>query len=70
MPVHLSLEAQDLIDNLLKKNPRDRINLHDILKHPFLMKSKQNLTEKVSSLFRNSYLLCNISHNLILHLVF
>lgn len=54
VPVHLSLEAQDLIDNLLKKNPRDRIKLQDILKHPFLMKSKQNLMEKVSSLFLKS----------------
>lgn len=46
MPSHLSAEAQDLIDQLLKKNPRDRIKLHAILKHPFLSRSKQNPLEK------------------------
>lgn len=46
MPSHLSPEAQDLIDQLLKKNPKDRISLHAILKHPFLSRSKQNLLEK------------------------
>ncbi|XP_013418582.1 serine/threonine-protein kinase PLK4 [Lingula anatina] len=36
MPDHLSLEAKDLIKSLLKKNPKERIGLHDILEHPFL----------------------------------
>ncbi|KAK3930879.1 Serine/threonine-protein kinase PLK4 [Frankliniella fusca] len=46
MPSHLSPEAQDLIDQLLKKNPGDRIKLHAILKHPFLSNSKHPLEKK------------------------
>ncbi|XP_034247206.1 serine/threonine-protein kinase PLK4 [Thrips palmi] len=46
VPSYLSSEAQDLINKLLKKNPRERISLHGILKHPFLLCSKQNLIEK------------------------
>ena len=56
VPSHLSPEAQDLINKLLKKNPRDRITLHDILKHPFLLRSKQNLLEKVCQLTLSSEL--------------
>ena len=36
MPSHLSDNAKDLIDKLLKKNPKDRIRLPYILKHPFI----------------------------------
>ncbi|XP_014235013.1 serine/threonine-protein kinase PLK4 [Trichogramma pretiosum] len=36
MPSHLSENAKNLIDRLLKKNPIDRIRLRDILKHPFI----------------------------------
>ena len=36
MPSHLSDNAKDLIDRLLKKNPKDRIRLRDIIKHPFI----------------------------------
>lgn len=46
VPSHLSSEAQDLINKLLKKNPRERISLQDILKHPFLLRSKHNPIEK------------------------
>ena len=38
MPMHLSAEARDLIDKLLKKNPYDRIKLSEILEHPFLLR--------------------------------
>ncbi|XP_029160942.1 serine/threonine-protein kinase PLK4 [Nylanderia fulva] len=37
MPPYLSDNAKDLIDKLLKKNPKDRISLRDIHKHPFIM---------------------------------
>ncbi|XP_018047045.1 PREDICTED: serine/threonine-protein kinase PLK4 [Atta colombica] len=37
MPLHLSENARDLIDKLLKKNPKDRICLRDIHKHAFIM---------------------------------
>ncbi|XP_012261416.2 serine/threonine-protein kinase PLK4 [Athalia rosae] len=35
-PSNISENAKDLINRLLKKNPRDRIRLREILKHPFL----------------------------------
>ncbi|KAH8295787.1 hypothetical protein KR018_009075 [Drosophila ironensis] len=36
MPTHLSFEAQDLINKLLKKLPHERIALDQVLRHPFL----------------------------------
>ncbi|XP_017876759.1 serine/threonine-protein kinase PLK4 isoform X2 [Ceratina calcarata] len=42
MPAHLSDNAKDLIDKLLKKNPKDRIRLRDISKHPFIANIEKN----------------------------
>ncbi|XP_076277413.1 polo like kinase SAK [Lasioglossum baleicum] len=42
MPHHLSDNAKDLIDKLLKKNPKERIRLRDIPKHPFVMNIERN----------------------------
>ncbi|XP_031844945.1 polo like kinase SAK isoform X2 [Nomia melanderi] len=42
MPSHLSDNAKDLIDKLLKKNPKDRIRLRDIPKHPFITSLDRN----------------------------
>ncbi|XP_053259407.1 serine/threonine-protein kinase PLK4 isoform X1 [Podarcis raffonei] len=36
MPVFLSEEAQDLIHQLLRKNPADRLSLSSVLDHPFM----------------------------------
>lgn len=36
LPDYISTEAKDLIDALLKKNPKERIKLDQILDHPFL----------------------------------
>lgn len=36
IPLYLSDNAKDLIERLLKKNPRERMKLRDILKHPFI----------------------------------
>ncbi|XP_045468652.1 serine/threonine-protein kinase PLK4 [Harmonia axyridis] len=36
IPCHLSPEAKDLIQNLLQKNPKDRMKLDQILEHPFI----------------------------------
>ncbi|XP_017840892.1 serine/threonine-protein kinase PLK4 [Drosophila busckii] len=36
MPSHLSYEARDLIDKLLRKNPSERISLEQVLRHPFM----------------------------------
>ncbi|KAH8258888.1 hypothetical protein KR038_012154 [Drosophila bunnanda] len=38
MPSHLSFEAQDLINKLLKKLPHERITLEQVLSHPFMLK--------------------------------
>ncbi|XP_046395457.1 serine/threonine-protein kinase PLK4 [Ischnura elegans] len=42
LPCHLSVEARDLIDLLLKKNPKERIKLREILEHPFMKKNQKN----------------------------
>ncbi|XP_053974989.1 serine/threonine-protein kinase PLK4 [Hylaeus volcanicus] len=42
MPAYLSDNAKDLIDKLLKKNPKDRIRLRDISKHPFITTLERN----------------------------
>eukprot|EP00092_Neocalanus_flemingeri_P027274 GFUD01029578.1.p1 GENE.GFUD01029578.1~~GFUD01029578.1.p1 ORF type:complete len:936 (-),score=285.22 GFUD01029578.1:126-2933(-) len=36
LPEHLSAEVKDLISNLLKKNPTERIRLRDITSHPWM----------------------------------
>lgn len=46
-PSNLSENAKDLINRLLKKNPRDRMRLRDILKHPFLAMRDKNHFSKV-----------------------
>lgn len=48
MPPYLSDNAKDLIDKLLKKNPKDRICLRDIHKHPFIMNIERNKLYNVS----------------------
>ncbi|KAM7439975.1 Serine/threonine-protein kinase plk4 [Porites harrisoni] len=40
LPSNLSSEAQDLIAQLLKKNPGDRITLSGILDHPFMTQER------------------------------
>ena len=47
-PIHdISKEANDLIDRMLKLNPKERISIEDILKHPWLknvdIKNRQKL---------------------------
>lgn len=38
MPDHITMEAKDLLFRLLQKNPKDRIPIEDVLKHPFMIK--------------------------------
>ncbi|KAJ6668795.1 hypothetical protein lerEdw1_012279 [Lerista edwardsae] len=38
MPIFLSGEAKDLIHQLLRKNPADRLSLSSVLDHPFMSK--------------------------------
>ncbi|XP_030375215.1 serine/threonine-protein kinase PLK4 isoform X2 [Scaptodrosophila lebanonensis] len=46
MPNHISPEACDLINSLLKKNPLERILLEQVLKHPFILKSGSTVDYK------------------------
>nr|CAG4643834.1 EOG090X03P9 [Lepidurus arcticus] len=39
LPDYLSPEAKDLIKQCLKKNPKERIKLQNILSHPFILQS-------------------------------
>lgn len=39
LPAHLSMEAKDLINALLQKNPKDRLKLVQILDHSFIKRS-------------------------------
>ncbi|XP_022326348.2 serine/threonine-protein kinase PLK4-like isoform X4 [Crassostrea virginica] len=41
LPSHLSEDAKNLIKSLLKKNPKERLSLPDILKHPFMTYDKE-----------------------------
>ena len=48
MPKFISKEAQDLIYNLLQKNPQERIPLNKVLDHPFMTK-KHLISQKIPS---------------------
>lgn len=50
VPSHLSDSAKDLIDRLLKKNPKDRIRLRDITKHAFITSIEKNRLYNVSNI--------------------
>lgn len=53
VPSHLSVMARDLIDALLKKNPRERIRLRNIMDHPFMKRGRlQDLLQQVLVFFR------------------
>lgn len=40
IPLTLSMEAKDLIDRLLRKNPLERLSLEQVLSHPFMNKNE------------------------------
>lgn len=50
MPSHLSYEARDLIEKLLKKNPEERIALEQVLQHPFMQRHQFGSTNAVNAL--------------------
>nr|SVE70956.1 EOG090X03P9 [Daphnia similis]SVE71587.1 EOG090X03P9 [Daphnia similis]SVE72219.1 EOG090X03P9 [Daphnia similis] len=52
LPVTMSAEAKDLIQRLLKKNPKERPSLMEVLEHPFMKKRNRNDTD--SGLFTMS----------------
>lgn len=49
LPSDLSTEARDLIQCLLRKNPKQRLQLRDVLSHPFMMK-KSLTTRKIAQM--------------------
>jgi polo-like kinase 4 len=50
IPDHVSAEARELIQRLLRKNPSERMKLHDVLDHPFVRNSLMQQDEsKVKS---------------------
>lgn len=38
VPTYLSMEARDLLDRLLRKNPTERLHIEEVLSHPFMLK--------------------------------
>ncbi|KAL0105998.1 hypothetical protein PUN28_016015 [Cardiocondyla obscurior] len=56
LPQYLSENARDLINKLLKKNPKDRIRLQDIPWHPFITSVEKNgLRNEKNSISKNSF---------------
>ncbi|KAK7496406.1 hypothetical protein BaRGS_00012328 [Batillaria attramentaria] len=49
LPADLSPEARDLIQCLLRKNPKHRLHLRDVLSHPFMTK-KSLTTRKIAQM--------------------
>ncbi|KAL5011937.1 hypothetical protein ScPMuIL_010488 [Solemya velum] len=49
LPSYLSDEAVDLIKSFMKKNPKERIFLSDILRHPFMTKNSMLGNQKTSN---------------------
>ncbi|XP_055322215.1 serine/threonine-protein kinase PLK4 [Sitodiplosis mosellana] len=53
VPNYLSIEVKDLLDRMLRKNPTERIQIEDVLTHPFMLKhlgaSHQNFSNTVAS---------------------
>lgn len=42
IPDHISAEARDLIQRLLCKDPIKRLEIHQVISHPFMLKMNQN----------------------------
>nr|XP_022919763.1 serine/threonine-protein kinase PLK4 [Onthophagus taurus] len=48
LPNYLSVEAKDLINSLLQKNPKDRIHLTQILEHPFIKRGNLRISSNLT----------------------
>lgn len=50
LPSYLSIDAKDLIQQMLRVNPDDRIPIEEISHHPFILKYGENSTHNARSL--------------------
>lgn len=48
IPSYISFDAKDLIEQLLKKKPDERISLQQVLQHPFLVKFDKGRVPNIS----------------------
>ncbi|CCK68311.1 protein kinase HSL1 KNAG_0A06540 [Huiozyma naganishii CBS 8797] len=64
LPRNISLEAQDLIAKILVVNPRQRIKISDILKHPLITKYRQFFKVKFNQVPNPSATNLNSEHML------
>lgn len=46
VPEYLSVEAKDLIDKFLRKNPNERIRIEHVLTHPFMLKYDNSINSR------------------------
>ncbi|XP_017393131.1 serine/threonine-protein kinase PLK4 [Cebus imitator] len=49
MPTFLSIEAKDLIHQLLRRNPADRLSLSSVLDHPFMSRNSSTKTKDLGT---------------------
>ncbi|XP_021564760.1 serine/threonine-protein kinase PLK4, partial [Carlito syrichta] len=49
MPTFLSIEAKDLIHQLLRRNPADRLSLSSVLDHPFMSRNSSTKSRDVGT---------------------
>lgn len=54
IPSFVSSEAKDLIERLLRKNPAERIQLEEVLSHPFVRKLWRSTNSKYNSTLASS----------------
>jgi serine/threonine protein kinase len=46
-PETMSANARDFIENLIKKNPNERIKSYKLLQHPFLVEDSKKEERKI-----------------------
>lgn len=54
IPIHMSAEARDLLDQLLQKDPNARCRLDDVLRHPFMRKHLPPPPEQLAAIAHDS----------------
>ena len=61
-PKDINIDAKDLIEKILKKNPKERISLEDMIKHPFITKyfpdAEKNLIKPEEGVKYKPFVIC------------